>query len=100
MATSMCPPSAWTLAEGFPSPLGASWNEAARAWNFALYSKHATSVTLLLFKAGELGEPVRRVRFDPFANKSGRVWHCWLPEAELRGAVYYAYSVDGPHEPW
>ena len=100
MATSKCPPSAWALAEGIPSPLGASWNEQARAWNFALYSKHATSVTLLLYKADQVGEPARRVRFDPLANKSGRIWHCWVPEAELQGAVYYAYSVDGPREPW
>jgi glycogen operon protein len=100
MATSKCPPSAWATAEGLPSPLGASWNEGARAWNFALYSKHATSVTLLLYTAGQIGEPVRRVRFDPVTNKSGRVWHCWIPEEDLQDAVYYAYSVDGPREPW
>ncbi len=100
MAISNCPPSAWAMAEGLPSPLGASWNERARAWNFALYSKHATSVTLLLYAPGQVAEPVRRVRFDPIANKSGRVWHCWIPEADLQGAVYYAYSVDGPREPW
>ena len=99
MATSKCSPSAWAMAEGLPSPLGASWNENVRAWNFALYSKHATSVTLLLYQAGQVSEPVRRVRFDPVGNKSGRIWHCFVPEADLQGAVYYAYSVDGPPEP-
>jgi glycogen operon protein len=88
------------MAEGLPSPLGASWNEHARAWNFALYSKHATAVTLLLYRASQVSDPVRRVRFDPVANKSGRIWHCFVPEADLHAAVYYAYAVDGPHEPW
>ncbi len=98
MVTAKCPPSAWAKAEGLPSPLGATWNEHARAWNFALYSKHATAVTLLLYAPADLAEPVRRVRFDPIVNKSGRVWHCWIPEAELKGAAYYAYSVDGPRQ--
>jgi glycogen operon protein len=99
MVTAKCPPGPWTRAEGVPSPLGATWNEHARAWNFALYSKRATSVTLLLYRAADPAEPVRRVRFDPIVNKSGRVWHCWIPEAELDGAAWYAYSVDGPHDP-
>ena len=32
-------------------------------------------------------------------NKSGRVWHCWLADEAIRGASYYAYSVDGPDDP-
>ncbi len=100
MATSKCPPSAWAKAEGLPSPLGASWNEQARAWNFALYSKRATSVTLLLYAADQVVKPVRRVPLDPITNKSGRVWHCWIPESEMAGAAFYAYAVDGPREPW
>jgi isoamylase len=37
----------WERTEGSPAPLGATWAESERAWNFALFSRHATGVTLL-----------------------------------------------------
>ena len=64
-----------------------SWNEKARAWNFALYSKHATSVTLLLYGPASSASRVHRVRLDPLVNKSGRVWHCWLADEAISGGV-------------
>ncbi len=99
MNTPDCPDVAWERVEGRPSPLGATWNAEARGWNFALYSRHATSVTLLLYGADEFVEPVHAVRFDHLVNKSGPVWHCWIAEEATRGARYYAYSVDGPDDP-
>jgi len=39
----------WTATEGTPFPLGATWVEKNSAWNFAVYSKDAESVTLLLY---------------------------------------------------
>jgi glycogen operon protein len=94
-----CSTIAWERIEGRPSPLGATWNAKAGAWNFALYSKHATAVTLLFYGADEFTEPLYRVRLDHLVNKSGRVWHCWLADEAIRGACYYAYSVDGPDDP-
>jgi glycogen operon protein len=35
------------LSAGRPWPLGVEWIEAGNAFNFALYSRHATGVTLL-----------------------------------------------------
>ncbi|MEX2154442.1 MAG: isoamylase [Gemmatimonadaceae bacterium] len=86
----------WSRDEGLPRPLGATWIEAERAYNFALYSKHAESVTLLLYGERELERPVLRVELDPLRNKSGRIWHCRVREADLAEAMYYAYSVGGP----
>lgn len=86
----------WYSIEGAPFPLGATWIPEDEAFNFALYSKHATEVTLLLFGDNHFDQPVREVRFDPLTHKSGRVWHCRLPEREMLGAVYYAYRIDGP----
>jgi glycogen operon protein len=89
-------PSPWFATEGAPHPLGVSFVEAENAYNFALYSKEATSVSLLLYAAGNLVEPARRVELDPLHNRSGRIWHCRLKRDDLAGARYYGYSVDGP----
>ena len=48
----------WTATEGTPFPLGATWVENASAWNFALYSEDAESVTLLLYAEADLVNPV------------------------------------------
>jgi len=86
----------WTTTEGTRFPLGATWVEEDAAWNFALYSQDAESVTLLLYAETDLVNPVFGYRFDYLRNKSGRIWHCRVPQALLRGARYYAYSVNGP----
>lgn len=86
----------WSSQEGAAHPLGLTWISAETAYNFALYSKHATQVTLLLYNAEDTATPVLTIALDPFRNKSGRVWHCRVPEAALNGARYYAYAVDGP----
>ena len=89
----------WEKAEGAPSPLGATWVESYRAYNFALYSRHATAVTLLLYDDRDFATPVYQFRFDPLANKTGRIWHCWLAADKAPGAKYYAYRVEGPDDP-
>lgn len=86
----------WTSALGAPSPIGASWIEEAGACNFSLYSRHAERVRLLLFREDDLARPVVAVEIDPRRNKTWDLWHYRLGEADLRGARYYAYSVDGP----
>ena len=86
----------WGTAEGEPGPMGVTWIESEHAYNFALYSKHAQKVTLLLYTASCMTTPVVTFVFDYLKNKSGRVWHCRIPRADLCNAVYYAYHVDGP----
>lgn len=86
----------WTVTEGTPFPLGATWVEKDSAWNFALYSKDAEDITLLLYAEADLVNPVFSYRFDYLRNKSQRIWHCRVAHAVLRGARYYAYSVAGP----
>jgi glycogen operon protein len=86
----------WTSVLGSPNPPGASWVEEQQACNFALYSRHAERVTLLLFGEDDLARPVVVHDIDPRRNKTWDLWHCRLGEADLCGARYYAYSVDGP----
>jgi glycogen operon protein len=89
----------WGKAEGTPWPLGATWVESLRAYNFALFSRHAASVTLLLYNEHDPVNPPLHYVFDPILNKTGLVWHCMVPEEVLRGATLYAYRVDGPYDP-
>jgi len=88
--------SRWAATEGLPFPLGPTRIEVEGAYNFALYSKHAEDVTLLLYAENDIVNPVLAYRFDYLKNKTGRVWHCRIPFESMQGASYYAYSVDGP----
>lgn len=89
-------PSPWAAAEGLPFPLGATRIELEDAYNFALYSKHAQSLTLLLYTEGDIVNPALTHRFDPLKNKSGRIWHCRIPRALMSEMRYYAYRIEGP----
>ena len=89
----------WFALEGSPSPLGVTWVEDEAAYNFALYSKHATAVTLLLYAEIDLATPTYEHRLNPLINKSGRIWHCRLRKNSIPDARYYAYQVAGPKEP-
>jgi len=89
----------WLATEGSPSPLGVTWIEEEQAFNFALYSKHASQVTLLLYTESDLVNPYHSYRFDPLVNKSGRVWHCRLKADAIPKAKYYGYAVGGANEP-
>jgi isoamylase len=88
---------AWERVEGSSSPLGATWVEAERAWNFALYSRHATAATLLLY-GDDPTRPVYELLLHPVQNKSGGIWHCIVPEVRAPGAKYYAWRLDGPRD--
>ena len=88
----------WNSYEGSPSPLGATWIAEEEAFNFALYSKHASEVTLLFYESDDAAHPVYEHRFDSLINKSGRVWHCRLKAVSIPNAYYYAYRVSGPNE--
>jgi isoamylase len=89
----------WAQTEGSPLPLGVTWIEQERAFNFALHAEHAESVTLLLFSPTDLVKPFLTFRFDFLRNKSGRIWHCRVPIADIGEARYYAYSVSGQTAP-
>ncbi len=87
---------AWERQEGSPFPLGVVWIIGASAFNFALYSRHATRVQLLLYSSADVVNPVYEVDLNYLRNKSGPIWHCRVPCDAVGGAAYYAYRVDGP----
>ena len=66
-------------------PAGATWT--GDGWNFASYSRHATEVTLLSYGQSEFVKPLAVLNLDPLQNKTGRIWHCFVPH--MAGARYY-----------
>lgn len=86
----------WAASEGLPTPLGATWIPSEGSFNFAIYSKYADYVTVLLYSADEYTVPMFEYQFDPFTNKTGRIWHARISANLIKGATYYAYSIGGP----
>ncbi|MCG3139105.1 MAG: Glycogen operon protein GlgX [Phycisphaerae bacterium] len=77
---------------GKPYPLGAHWD--GRGVNFALFSHHATSVTLCLFERHDAQSEYLRI---PLRRRTNRVWHVYVPG--FRPGLLYGYRVDGPFMP-
>jgi len=89
----------WNIQNGTPTPYGSTWLPVPGGYNFALYSKSATEVTLFFFHRTAPGEVVAEFKLDPQVNKTGTTWHCFIAEQDLHGATCYAYRVKGPHAP-
>ena len=88
----------WERVEGSPAPLGATWVESEKAWNFSLFSRHATGLTLLLYVEQDLAKPVFQLQLDPVQNKTGPIWHCFVLESSAPRARYYAWRAEGPSD--
>jgi glycogen operon protein len=86
----------WRAREGSPAPLGVTYISADEQFNFAIYSKHATGIRLLLYSQSDPVSPIHVEELSWSRHKSGRVWHCRLSEKLVKGASYYAYQIDGP----
>jgi isoamylase len=82
------------FAMGSPSPLGASFQRGGV--NLAIFSKHATSVTLVLF-APESPVSIAEFPLDSHYNRTGQIWH-----ALLRGigpGIEYGYRMGSGKTP-
>jgi glycogen operon protein len=89
----------WHAREGSPTPFGATWIKSEQAYNFAIYSKHASGIVLLLYSENDLVNPVYTYRMTYPANKTGRIWHCRIPLSAAANAKFYAYMIEGSFEP-
>ncbi len=65
----------FAILRGHPQPFGVSI--LASYTNFAVFSRHATHLTLVLFRPGET-EPIMEFPLDPTINRTGDVWHIGL----------------------
>ena len=79
---------------GSPLPFGAALRR--HGINFAIFSQHATSVTLVLYLPG-LTQPIAQFRLDPRLNRTGNVWHVFV--RGLDPGVQYGYRMDANPNP-
>jgi glycogen operon protein len=65
--------------------------------NFALFSRHAAMVSLILFESPEPDSPWMEIPLNRRENKTGDIWHCLV--RGLKAGTCYLYRVDGPYVP-
>jgi glycogen operon protein len=80
---------------GSPLPLGTQ--ETGGGVNFAIFSRRASCVQLVLFDHSEDASAARVIDLDPARNRTGDVWHVWIKG--IGPGQFYGYRVDGPYEP-
>ncbi len=78
---------------GHPLPLGASLKRGGI--NFAIFSRHATRVTLVIFLPGDL-EPILELPLDPRYNRTGDIWHAFV--FGLDPGIEYGYRFERNNE--
>lgn len=84
-----------TCLPGKPLPLGATC--MAGGVNFSVFSRNGTAVFLELFRNAEDSEPYALFELDPDTNKTGDLWHAFIPG--IGKDALYLYRVDGPFRP-
>jgi glycogen operon protein len=77
---------------GRPHPLGATFDGAGT--NFAVFARHAERVDVCLF---DPADPAREVRRAPLREKTGHVFHAYLPG--VGPGVRYGYRAHGAYDP-
>ena len=77
------------FSRGSPLPFGATVLRGGI--NFSVFSKHATSVALILFFPGE-PDPIVEFPLDPHLNRTGDVWHAFL--FGLDPGIHYAFRME------
>jgi glycogen operon protein len=80
------------IGRGEPLPLGP--HDCCDGVNIAVFSRHATSMTLLLYETAGDSEPTARIALDPRHHRTGDIWHARLT-GDLRGKPY-ALQAGGP----
>ena len=85
----------FTVENGKALPLGATLTE--KGVNFAVFSRHAAAVTLILFESAEGGSLFKEIKLSNKNNRTGDIWHCFIPG--LKEGACYLYRADGPYIP-
>ncbi len=82
-------------ARGRPLPLGT--HTEPNSVNFAIISRHATTVTLVILTEAGYGTPIGEWPLDSRLNRTGDHWHIAI--GGLPPIFCYGWRVDGPRSP-
>jgi glycogen operon protein len=85
----------FVLEIGKALPMGAS--VTMNGVNFALFSRHAVSVRLILFEDAGPDSPFEEIVLDRGKNRTGDIWHIHVQG--LGAGAFYLYRADGPYIP-
>jgi len=85
----------WTfeIMPGSPMQLGATI--LPEGINFAVFSRHAAHLWLVLFTP--TGSSIGEIELDPVRNKTGDIWHILL--CTKQHDLQYCFRANGPHDP-
>jgi glycogen operon protein len=84
----------WTFGVSTGSPLPLGTTITAEGINFAVFSRHAENIWLVLFSPA--GTKIGEIEMDPAHHKTGDIWHLLL---RTRHDLQYCFRVDGPYDP-
>ncbi|HEX3600849.1 MAG TPA: glycogen debranching protein GlgX [Lacipirellulaceae bacterium] len=79
----------------YPLPYGAVLRDGGV--QFAVYSKSATAMRVLLYQRVTDRDPVKQIDFDPKNDRWGDIWSIFVPG--LKAGQLYHFQCDGPFEP-
>ncbi len=85
-----------SVSRGEALPLGVTVRR--RGVNFAIFSKHATACTLVLFQPGAQ-DPYVEFALDPLANRTGQVWHVFVEGLDAGGQYGYRFDMQPNPDP-
>lgn len=76
-------------------PLGTQVTK--RGVNFAVFSRHAKTITLILYQTARPDSPFEEIRLEQRKYRTGDIWHCHIPG--LKAGALYLYRAEGPYIP-
>ncbi|RWX46170.1 Carbohydrate-binding module 48 (Isoamylase N-terminal domain) [Candidatus Electrothrix aarhusensis] len=82
---------------GSPQPLGATVTPTGI--NFALFSRNAEEVTLVLGVKDACESSRFEIPLDPKLHKTGDIWHIQVSGLPPYHLLRYGYKLSGPKEP-
>ena len=67
--------------------------------NFCIFSRHATSIQLLLYDRPDSKIPFQVIHLDPETNRTFFFWHVFAEGMTGKEKIFYTWKVDGPNNP-
>jgi len=64
--------------------------------NFSVFSRHATTVELLLYEQADSPAPFQVIKLDPELNRTFYSWHVFVENLPV--GIHYTWRVDGPDD--